>query len=99
MVRNQDDTNRAELHHHTFKVLRPQIEKILSVMAFTTHLAKEFCKQVASLCTGHQINNLVPEGFHMVLIRTIDLLFKIDSLKDMKVCSPSSPHHHIIELA
>ena len=78
----ESDPNKAELNLKTFEVLRPQIAKIKRLMDFQEKgiVIIERCMQ--SLVMGRE--RIVPDGYYDAITKVIDLLQKLDNLKDMK---------------
>lgn len=76
--------NKHELDMQTFQVLQPQIAKIRRLMEFQEKgiLVIERCMK--SLVTPDARARVVPDGYYDALTKVIDLLQKLDNLKDMK---------------
>ena len=80
-----EDENRTELNSSTFETLRPVVAWLGELMDFQAICVKEFCSNVAQLAAAKG-SKLVPEGLYTALIKMIDVLQKMDNLKDMKAC-------------
>jgi cytoplasmic FMR1 interacting protein len=80
-----EDENRMELNLSTFETLRPVVAWLDALMAFQAECVKVFCANVAQLAAAKG-TKLVPEGLYTALIKMIDVLQKMDNLKDMKAC-------------
>ncbi|CAM9248489.1 unnamed protein product, partial [Hapterophycus canaliculatus] len=85
MVSGNSDPNKDALHMNTFKVLRPEMEKLSAVMLFYESAVQVFCAHVQTLAKQSK-KQVVPEGLYDALIAVVDLLQKMDYLKDTKAC-------------
>ncbi|CAM9579119.1 unnamed protein product [Ectocarpus fasciculatus] len=85
MVSGSGDPNKNALHMNTFKVLRPEMKKLSAIMDFYESGVQVFCAHVQTL-TKRGKKQVVPEGLYDALIAVVDLMQKMDYLKDTKAC-------------
>ena len=85
MVRGMDDPNRVELNRTTYEALKPVAEQLMQLIDYQDRAIEIFCTNVKQLSAARG-TRLVPEGLYTALIRLLDVLQKMDNLKDMKSC-------------
>ncbi|KAJ8613807.1 hypothetical protein CTAYLR_004917 [Chrysophaeum taylorii] len=73
-----------ELNMKTFEVLLPQIAKIRRLMDFQEKGIVIIERCMKSLVTPEARARVVPDGYYDAITKVIDLLQKLDNLKDMK---------------
>eukprot|EP00520_Triparma_pacifica_P016970 CAMPEP_0118647642 /NCGR_PEP_ID=MMETSP0785-20121206/8721_1 /TAXON_ID=91992 /ORGANISM="Bolidomonas pacifica, Strain CCMP 1866" /LENGTH=1553 /DNA_ID=CAMNT_0006539761 /DNA_START=145 /DNA_END=4803 /DNA_ORIENTATION=+ len=86
MINDQNAPNKAQLNRATFDVLRPEIVKLKAFMEFQDLTIRTFCGNIQHLVSPEARKKVVPEGLYDALIKVVDLLQKLDNLKDMKAC-------------
>ncbi|GMH96491.1 hypothetical protein TrVE_jg14429 [Triparma verrucosa] len=86
MITDQNALNKDELNLATFNVLRPEIVKLKAFMEFQDYTIRQFCSNIQHLVSAEARSKVVPEGLYDALIKVVDLLQKLDNLKDMKSC-------------
>ncbi|GMI36528.1 hypothetical protein TrRE_jg10260 [Triparma retinervis] len=86
MINDQNAPNKAELNRATFDVLRPEIIKLKAFMEFQDLTIRTFCGNIQHLVSPEARKKVVPEGLYDAMIKVVDLLQKLDNLKDMKAC-------------
>ncbi|CAM9167660.1 unnamed protein product, partial [Phaeothamnion confervicola] len=85
LVTDSNDPNKDLLHMRTYQVLRPEMEKVRDVMAFQDTAVQMFAWHMETLATQGK-KKVVPEGLYDALIAAVDLLQRIDHIKDSKAC-------------
>lgn len=78
--------NKDEMNLKTFDIIRPEMLKLKELMEFQKHVINVFCADIQKLAMPEARAKLVPEGLYNALIKVVDLLQKLDNLKDMKAC-------------
>jgi len=84
MVNDQNAENKRQLNLETFQVLIPQIAKIRRLMDFQEKGVAIIYKCMRSLVTKEARERIVPDGYYDAITKVVDLLQKLDNLKDMK---------------
>jgi len=84
MIQDPQAPNRNEINMKTFEILHPQVDKLKELMDFQEHAVRVFCNNITHLVTPEARQKIVPEGLYSALIKVVDLLQKLDNLKDMK---------------
>ena len=77
------DKEKEAINLRTFQVLAPCVKKLVDVIAFSQEAVKMFTDKVLALARD-VMKTVVPEGYYDALVKVIDLLQKIDNLKDTK---------------
>ena len=77
---------KRERDEKSFNVLRREIKKLRELMDFARRALHVFDKNLRHLCetTSSAGSKMVPDGYYFALTRCIDLLQKLDNLKDTK---------------
>ena len=86
MITDQNATNKKEMNWAAYNVLRPEVVKLKKLMEFQESVIRTFCMNIQQLVTPEARKKVVPEGLYDALIKVVDLLQKLDNLKDMKAC-------------
>lgn len=60
--------------------------KLKELIEFQKHVINVFCADIQKLSLAEARAKFVPEGLYNALIKVVDLLQKLDNLKDMKAC-------------
>ena len=84
----QDELNakRGEINRKIVEILRPEILKLKDLLGFITQTINLFKETVQNLSTPEAREKVVPEGLYVNIIKLMDLMLKLDNLKDMKAC-------------
>jgi len=77
---------RSEVNRKIVEILKPEILKLRELMQFVDHAISVFRETLVTLSTPEARLKVVPEGLYTALIRMIDVMLKLDNLKDMKAC-------------
>ena len=77
---------KTEVNRKIVEILRPEISKLKELMQFVGHAINVFRETLISLSTPEARAKVVPEGLYTALIRMMDVMLKLDNLKDMKAC-------------
>jgi len=81
---NDDDEEKEKINRQTYEVLKPEMDKIKNLMNFQKD-CQNFVAQLVNDLAG--LDKLtVRESFLRMLIDVIDVLAKVDYLKDFKAC-------------
>jgi cytoplasmic FMR1 interacting protein len=75
---------KTEINQKILDILRPEMNKIREFHAFTIDAIDCFYSCVSFVCYKGQHKEMIPEGFYLSLIRLLDVLLKLDNLKDFK---------------
>ncbi|KNC47751.1 serine/threonine protein kinase [Thecamonas trahens ATCC 50062] len=93
-VKSQDQENKVELYQNTFRVLEPQINKLKNLFSFVNEcidfLLEEFEKLAADSVGGKKSSGRTTSSSDTLiwkLVLLLDLLSKLDALKNMKGCN------------
>jgi len=78
------DTGSFELYQRTFDVLNPEMEKLMQMREFVERCKETFSSLISEMCKPERKKKLVPDELYIVMTKVIDLLLKLDSLKDIK---------------
>eukprot|EP00629_Pelagomonadales_sp_RCC1024_P017002 CAMPEP_0119275140 /NCGR_PEP_ID=MMETSP1329-20130426/13283_1 /TAXON_ID=114041 /ORGANISM="Genus nov. species nov., Strain RCC1024" /LENGTH=1260 /DNA_ID=CAMNT_0007275501 /DNA_START=313 /DNA_END=4095 /DNA_ORIENTATION=+ len=84
MVNEQTQDCKHELNLETFRALSPQIVKIRRLMDFQEKGIAIIEQCMRSLVTKEARERIVPDGYFDAITKVVDLLQKLDNLKDMK---------------
>ena len=84
MVNAQNPESKKELNLQTFRALQPQIAKIRRLMDFQEKGVAIIERCMRSLVTREARERIVPDGYYDAITKVVDLLQKLDNLKDMK---------------
>jgi cytoplasmic FMR1 interacting protein len=84
MVNDQNAENKRELNFETFRILTPQIAKMRRLMDFQEKGVAIIERCMRSLVTKEARERVVPDGYYDAITKVVDLLQKLDNLKDMK---------------
>ena len=79
-------SQKSEINRKIIEILRPEIQKLRDLMQFVDHAITVFRDTLLSLSTAEARQKVLPEGLYTALIRMIDIMLKLDNLKDMKAC-------------
>ncbi|KAJ1446360.1 cytoplasmic fragile-X interacting family-domain-containing protein [Pelagophyceae sp. CCMP2097] len=80
----QSDEQKDALNMETFKLLQPQIAKIRRLADFQDRGVAIIERCMRELVTKESRERVVPDGYYDAITKVIDLLQKLDNLKDMK---------------
>ena len=98
MLSGKDVENKAKFDYATFSVLEPEMKKLKEVCAYEEHAQRTFLQVFARLANGgggggggaaatpSEVQTVVRDGLCASLVSLVDVLQKIDNLKDMKAC-------------
>jgi cytoplasmic FMR1 interacting protein len=86
MVTDANQQDKMDIHTKTFQVLRPEITKLKRLMEFHEKVIKLFVKNTQTLASPDRQKSPIPSETFSSLVKIIDLLLKLDNLKDMKAC-------------
>ena len=86
MMNDQKASNLDDINKATFQVIRPKMMKLKAFMEFQDRAICSFCVNIENLASATVGGEVVPEGLYDALIKVVDLLQKLDNLKDMKAC-------------
>ena len=84
VVTEANKEHKEEIHRKIFEVLRPEIVKLVELKAFVEHVIELFCENLKNMVPAGKKKKVLPEGLFDRLIKVVDLLVKLDNLKDMK---------------
>ena len=84
MVNDQGRQSKNEINLQTFYALQPQIAKIRRLMDFQEKGVAIIERCMRSLVTREARERIVPDGYYDAITKVVDLLQKLDNLKDMK---------------
>lgn len=84
MINEQNAEIKQKLNLQTLKALTPQILKIRRLMDFQEKGVAIIERCMRSLVTKEARERVVPDGYFDAITKVIDLLQKLDNLKDMK---------------
>ena len=84
MANDQNSQNKKELNLQTFFALQPQVAKIRRLMDFQEKGVAIIERCMRSLVTREARERIVPDGYYDAITKVVDLLQKLDNLKDMK---------------
>ena len=84
MVNDQGLQSKNELNLQTFYALQPQIAKMRRLMDFQEKGVAIIERCMRSLVTREARERIVPDGYYDAITKVVDLLQKLDNLKDMK---------------
>ena len=88
LAMNADEDKRTEFNKKIIELLRPEMSKLKELMQFTNTTIAYFKNIIEKLAakagSGSGSGEKVSEGISIALIKLIDLLLRIDNLKDMK---------------
>ena len=73
-----------EMNQKIVDILRPEILKLKELMQFVVQIVGVFRETIQHLVNPQARLKVVPEGLYGALIKVIDLILKLDNLKDMK---------------
>ena len=85
VVSKENVANKHEIHERSFAVLRPQIEKLLDLFHFQERVIGLLRGIVAELVRAGK-KRAVPDAVYARMVDCVDLLVRLDNLKDMKAC-------------
>ena len=85
VVSKENVADKQEIHERSFSVLRPQIEKLLDLYHFQERVIALLGSVVAELVRGGK-KRPVPDAVYARMVDCVDLLVRLDNLKDMKAC-------------
>ena len=77
---------KSEVNRKIVEILKPEILKLRELMQFVDRAINVFRETIVTLSTPEARQKVVPEGLYTALIRMIDVMLKMDNLKDMKAC-------------
>jgi cytoplasmic FMR1 interacting protein len=77
---------KQEINRKIVEILRPEILKLKDLMQFVNQTLAVLLDIVRALASSESREKMVPEGLNVAIIRLIDVLLKLDNLKDMKSC-------------
>ena len=83
-MKEDDPTRKKVFNIKTFEVLSPEMDKLKELLTFTTSASTFFTSILTRLCTLD--SGTSRDLFCGLLIAVLDVLQKIDNLKDMKAC-------------
>ncbi|GMT25093.1 hypothetical protein PFISCL1PPCAC_16390 [Pristionchus fissidentatus] len=84
MAKSNDQPNRAEINMTVIDVLKPEVDKLFALMAFTTEATARFCEEVRRLCHVEKRKDFVSEAYLLILARLLNMFVVLDELKNMK---------------
>ena len=79
-------SKKSEVNRQIVNILEPEIQKLRELMHFVDHAISIFRETMVTLATPEAREKVVPEGLYTAMIRMIDVMLKLDNLKDMKAC-------------
>lgn len=68
------------------EILRPEILKLKDLMQYVTQTLALLIEIAQTLAPSSGRKRLIPEGLNVAIIKLLDVLLKLDDLKDMKSC-------------
>jgi cytoplasmic FMR1 interacting protein len=66
------------------EILEAEMLKVRDLLEFCNTMIATFYETIQALTSPEAREKVVPEGLHVAMIKLIDILLKLDSLKDMK---------------
>lgn len=75
-----------EINRKVVEILRPEILKLKDLMQFVNQTLALLTEIVTALASGSGREKIIPEGLNVAIIKLLDVLLKLDNLKDMKSC-------------
>lgn len=84
MASDQNVASKQKTNMETFQVLTPQITKIRRLMDFQEKGVAMIERCMQNLVTKEARERIVPDGYFDAITKVLDLLQKLDNLKDMK---------------
>jgi cytoplasmic FMR1 interacting protein len=82
--KNELVTKRNDINRKVFDIMKPTIIKLKELISFVTTATTQIYDCVIHLINLQQKNGSVPDDFYDSLLVLLDILIKIDNLKDMK---------------
>jgi len=83
-VEEEMEIRREELNRKIVEIFRPEILKLKELMIFIGNFVSSFCGCVQYMSSPEARNKVIPEGVYEAFIKAVDLMVKIDHLKDQK---------------
>ena len=83
-IQESYDIRREELNKKIIEILRPEILKLKELMVFVRDFVRIFCDFFRFLTSPEALVKIIPESVYEALIKSIDLIVKLDHLKDQK---------------
>mmetsp|Transcript_22337 Transcript_22337/g.32537 ORF Transcript_22337/g.32537 Transcript_22337/m.32537 type:complete len:1588 (+) Transcript_22337:206-4969(+) len=84
--RDELAAKRSEINRKIVDIIHPEIVKLKELMQFVDHAIAVFRETMQKLAAAEARTKVVPEGLYVAMIKVVDLLVKLDNLKDMKAC-------------
>jgi cytoplasmic FMR1 interacting protein len=77
---------RGEINRKILDILRPEVIKVKDLISYLIQAVSLFHSVITHLTNKEATKEAVPEGIHASLLRLMDTLLILDTLKDLKTC-------------
>jgi len=82
--KSNEDPYKNEIYEKTIEIMKPEVDKLYSLMDFYKEAIETFCSEVKSLCRDAKKDDFVSEPYLLTLGKVINMFSILDSLKNMK---------------
>jgi len=77
---------RTEINRKVLDILRPEIVKLKELVSYTLQAVSLFHGCITHLTNKDAHKEVVPQAFHLALVKLMDTILILDNLKDIKTC-------------
>ena len=83
-IEEEIEMRKEEINRKIVEILRPEILKLKELMIFIGTFVSVFYDCIQYLVSPEARERLIPDGIYVAIIKAIDLMVKLDNLKDQK---------------